>query len=77
MGLSSSLGKPTRAIALRDFSQALLRLARSRPHLPDEPERWRLEARAGSGFWQRYDRASFDGGRTIKGAWEGSAAGSQ
>ena len=31
-----------------------------------------LKALAGSGFWQRYARASFDGGRTIKGpVWPG------
>jgi hypothetical protein len=32
----------------RLISRQLLRLARSRPHLPDELERWRLEALAGS-----------------------------
>jgi len=55
---------------------APLRLAQSRPHLPDEPELWRLEGCGGPGFWQRYAMVFSDGGRTIKGAWEGSAAGS-
>ena len=43
----------------------------ARPHLPDEPERWRVEAAArGPGFWRRCIGV-FPGGGTIKGAWEG------
>ena len=48
------------------------RLARESAHLPDELERWRLERWMRPGFWQRDVRVSSDGGRTGKGAWEGS-----
>ena len=37
---------------------------------------WQLRREA-PGFWQRYTGVFSDGGRTIKGAWEGSADGSQ
>ena len=37
---------------------------------------WKL-LREAPGFWQRYTGVFSDGGRTIKGAWEGSADGSQ
>ena len=37
---------------------------------------WKLWREA-PGFWQRYTGVFSDGGRTIKGAWEGSADGSQ
>jgi hypothetical protein len=38
--------------------------------------RWKLWREA-PGFWQRYTGVFSDDGRTIKGAWEGSADGSQ
>jgi hypothetical protein len=37
---------------------------------------WKLWREA-SGFWQRYTGVFTGDGRTIKGAWEGSAEGSQ